>query len=244
MDITPKLSDTLDIIYRDKHLIAIHKPEGLLVHKSPIDHYETRYAMQLLRDQIGQWVYPLHRLDRPTSGVLLFALDPETASIMGKQFETQQLQKTYHAIVRGYIPEQGIIDHPIKPTADFKSDRRRIACKEPQEAITHYRRLGCLELPYCVDKYPQTRYSLVELMPKTGRKHQLRKHLKHLSHPIIGDPKYGKSKHNHFFSNHFHCQRLLLAATQLVFTHPHSQDTIIINAEPSDSFTKVSRLFS
>jgi tRNA pseudouridine65 synthase len=233
----------LNILYRDEHLIAINKPAGLLVHKSLIDKHETVYAMQLLRDQIGQWVYPLHRLDRPTSGVLLFGSNPEIAQLMGQQFAQHDIQKTYWAIVRGYINKQGIIDHPIKPTADFKRDKKRIALKEAQNAITMYKRLGTLEVPYCVDHFPSSRYSLVELQPKTGRKHQLRKHLKHLSHPIIGDPKYGKSKHNYFFKEHFFCQRLLLAATALDFTHPISRQQIHIQAEVDGVFKTLHEKF-
>lgn len=233
----------LPIIYQDEHLVAIHKPAGLLVHRSPIDKHETRYAMQLLRDQIGQWVYPLHRLDRPTSGVLLFGLSPEIAQLMGVEFEAHRIQKTYHAIVRGYIAESGVVDHPIKPTADFKSDKQRIAKKEAQEAVTEFKRLGQLEVPYCVDRFPSSRYSLVELTPKTGRKHQLRKHLKHLSHPIIGDPKYGKSIHNRFFQDHFDCHRLLLAATTLAFTHPITQENITINTDVDGVFATLSELF-
>ncbi len=234
----------LTIIYQDDSLIAIHKPTGLLVHRSNIDHHATVNAMHLLRDQIGQWVYPLHRLDRPTSGVLLFALTPEIAQRMGQQFEQQHIQKTYHAIVRGYIPEKGIIDHPIKPTADFKRDKAKFAMKEAQEAITEYQRLGTLEVPTRVDKYPTSRYSLVALFPKTGRKHQLRKHLKHLSHPIIGDPKYGKSKHNQFFSKEFGSQRLLLAATEIHFQHPQTHQTITITAKPDGVFAELSGSFS
>lgn len=230
---------TLPILYQDNDLIAIHKPAGLLVHKSPIDKYETHYAMQILRDQIGQWVYPLHRLDRPTSGVLLFGLSREVAQMMGQQFEQHQIQKTYQAIVRGYIAESGIIDHPIKPTADFKSDKKRFAMKEPQEAVTEFSRLGTLEVPYCVDQFSTSRYSLVELSPKTGRKHQLRKHLKHLSHPIIGDPKYGKSRHNNFFKEHFDCHRLLLAATELHFTHPVNLTAVTIRAKVDGVFARL-----
>jgi tRNA pseudouridine65 synthase len=234
----------LTIIYQDEHLIAIHKPAGLLVHKSLIDKHETQYAMQILRDQIGQWVYPLHRLDRPTSGVLLFGLSKQVAQLMGEQFEQRLLQKTYWAIVRGYINNEGIVDHPIKPTADFKHDKQRIAQKEPQDAITTYRRLGTLEVPYLVDHFPTSRYSLVELSPQTGRKHQLRKHLKHLSHPIIGDPKYGKSKHNNFFKEHFNCHRLLLAATQITLAHPITNSPLTIAAPVDNNFSDMSQLFT
>jgi tRNA pseudouridine65 synthase len=234
----------LTILYQDNYIVAINKPAGLLVHKSPIDKYETVYAMRLLRDQLGQWVYPLHRLDRPTSGVLLFGLSSEIAQLMGQQFEQHSIQKTYQAIVRGYIAEEGVIDHALKPTADFKSDKKRIALKEAQSAVTHFQRLGTLELPYCVDQFPSSRYSWVELYPKTGRKHQLRKHMKHLSHPIIGDPKYGKSKHNYFFKEHFNCHRLLLAATALRFAHPVTQANITISAEVDGVFTKIAQLFS
>ena len=221
----------LAILYRDEYLVAVHKPAGLLVHKTHIDQHETLNAMHILRDQLGQWVYPVHRLDRPTSGVLLFALDASTAKVMGEQFAQCLVNKTYQAIVRGYTPWQALIDHPLKPTADFKSQRRKVAQKPAQAAQTAYTCLGQLELPYTVDKYPCSRYSLLELRPKTGRKHQLRKHLKHISHPIIGDPKYGKSRHNHFFKQHFDCHRLLLAATQLHFFHPVTEKPVNIQAE-------------
>ena len=234
----------LPIIYRDTALIAINKPAGLLVHKSAIDKHETQYAMQILRNQIGQWVYPLHRLDRPTSGVLLFGLSPEIAQMMGQQFEQHIIEKTYVAIVRGYCQPSGIIDHPIKPTADFKQDKKKVAQKPAQEAITTYRRLGTLEVDHTVDRFPTSRYSLVELHPKTGRKHQLRKHLKHISHPIIGDPKYGKSKHNRFFNEHFDSHRLLLAATQLAFTHPVTNEKVRIHGALDGAFLRLSKYFT
>ncbi len=235
---------TLPIIYQDDDIIAIHKPAGLLVHKSPIDKHETRYAMQMLRDQIGQWVYPLHRLDRPTSGVLLFGLSSEVAKAMGEQFTQHSIQKTYWAIVRGYIAEHGVIDHPIKPSADFKSDKARIARKEAQEAVTEFRCLARTELPYCVDRFPSSRYSLVELSPKTGRKHQLRKHLKHLSHPIIGDPKYGKSRHNNFFKQHCNAHRLLLASTHIGFSHPTHHQWVDIHAPVDGVFADLCQTFT
>ena len=234
----------LEILYQDEHLVAIHKPAGLLVHRSELDYYETQNAMHLLRDQLGCWVYPVHRLDKPTSGVLLFALDEATARAMGELFEKGEVKKEYLAVVRGFTAEYGMIDHPLKPIADFKSQQQKAKLKSAQPAITRYERIGQLELPIAVDKYPTSRYSLLKLMPQTGRKHQLRRHCKHISHPIIGDPKYGKSKHNRFFAEHFGRKRLLLAATALSFLHPANQSLIEIKANVEGGFANVFESFN
>jgi len=199
--------------------------------------------MHQLRDQLGQWVYPVHRLDKPTSGVLLFALDEDTARAMGEQFEQGKISKQYLAVVRGFANEEGFIDHPLMPIADFKSQKQKVSQKAPQDAVTHYRRMGVMEVPIAVDKYPSSRYSLIKLMPKTGRKHQLRRHLKHISHPIIGDPKYGKSSHNRFFAQHFNCKRLLLAATYLSFEHPVTGSMIEIESKPRGVFESLLDMF-
>lgn len=217
---------TLEIVYQDAYLVAIHKPAGLLVHKSPIDKHETRFAMKLLRDQIGQWVYPLHRLDKPTSGLLLFALCPDIASQIGKSMENREIFKTYLAIVRGFADASGIIDHPLKELADFKGQQQAAEAKPEKPAQTTYRCIKQFELPFSDGRFPKSRYSLMELNPATGRKHQLRRHLKHISHPIIGDVKYGKGLHNRLFQEHFSCRRLLLAATELRFTHPITQQPL------------------
>ena len=233
----------LEVLYRDEYLVAINKPEGLLVHRSQLDKFETQNAMHLLRDQLNQWVYPVHRLDKPTSGILLFALNEEIARAIGEQFEQGEIQKQYLAIVRGFVEPSGIIDHPLAPIADFKSQKQKVSQKPAQAAVTHYQQMGVMEIPITVDKYPTSRYSLVKLMPKTGRKHQLRRHLKHISHPIIGDPKYGKSSHNRFFAEHFACKRLLLAATALSFTHPVSGDIVLIEAKPNGVFERLLKIF-
>ena len=201
------------IIYRDERLIAIHKPAGLLVHRTVIDASETVFAVQLLRDQLGQPVFPVHRLDKPTSGVLLFALDSEAAARMSAQFANHTLQKAYLAVVRGHTPAQVQIDYPVKAREDT------LACTRPRPGLTDVYTLARCELPLPNDRYTHSRYSLVELHPHTGRKHQLRYHMKHLSHPIIGDPKYGQQVHNTIFKQHFHNQRLLLAAIELKFIH-------------------------
>jgi len=223
----------LDIIYQDDQLVAINKPSGLLVHRSEIDRHETRFALQLLRDQIKQHVFPVHRLDKPTSGVLLFALNAGMAKIMGEIFTQHHLRKTYVAIVRGVAPDYLLLDYPLTEEQDKYTDKKANPA-EAKPAITEFFRLGEISLPYTVDKYPESRYSLVKCLPHTGRKHQLRRHLKHISHPIIGDAKHGKGNHNRFFQHTFNAHRLLLAATELEFLHPITQMNTKIIA-PLDS---------
>lgn len=237
------MNDQLDILYRDEFLIAINKPSGLLVHRSAIDRHETRFAMQILRDQIGQHVFPVHRLDKPTSGVLIFALSAEAATKMGAIFAAHQAQKTYLAIVRGIAPESILVNHPLTEEIDKYTDAKA-SPKLPQDAITQFYRLAMVELPYSVDKYPQSRYSLVKCLPKTGRKHQIRRHLKHISHPIIGDAKHGKGNHNRFFQEHFDAHRLLLAATELTFIHPYTQQSITIKAPLDFCMTQLIKQFN
>lgn len=233
----------LEILYRDEYLVAINKPSGLLVHRSLIDRHETQFAIQLTRDQIGQKVYPVHRLDKPTSGVLLFALDSDTARLLTEQFMAGQVQKTYLAIVRGYTDEAGIIDYPLKEELDRIADAQADPDKVAQQAITHYRRLATVELPLPVGRYTSARYSLLELQPKTGRKHQLRRHMKHIFHPIVGDTTHGDGKQNAFFREQFACQRLLLHAQAMQFLHPHAHEKIGIDASVPDDFHRYVRLF-
>lgn len=226
----------LGILYQDKFLIAVHKPAGLLVHKSPIDRHETRYAMKILRDQIGQWVYPVHRLDKPTSGLLLFALHPDIASQLSQSFENREIEKCYCAIVRGFTKTDETIDHPLKEIAVFKQQQKQADQKEAKASVTHYRRLEQYELPFSDGRFPTSRYSLIELKPETGRKHQIRRHLKHISHPIIGDVKYGKGEHNRLFQECFSSNRLLLAATGLSLKHPVSGETLKLTCPLESSF--------
>jgi len=235
--------ETLPILYRDEYLVATDKPAGLLVHRSPIDRHETRFALQLLRDQIGQRVYPVHRLDKPTSGVLLFALSPEIAASLSSQISARSVTKDYLAIVRGYCPARGEIDHAISDKADAIADRDRRQPRAAQEAQTRYRCLATVELPYAVDRYPQSRYSLVHLQPRQGRKHQLRRHMKHIGHPIIGDAKYGKGVHNRFFQAQFGCSRLLLACVGMQLVHPVSGEPLLIATGPGDGFAQLLRAF-
>lgn len=228
----------LPVLFRDDWLIAVHKPSGLLVHRSALHAGETRFAVQMLRDQIGRRVWPAHRLDRGTSGVLLFALDEVVARALGASFESRQVGKRYLAVVRGHPAERGEIDHPLAPLPE---DRPLAGRPEPREARTLYWRLAAVELPCRVDRYPTSRYALLELEPLTGRRHQLRRHLKHVSHPIIGDATYGKGRHNRLFQSLFGCARLLLACVELRLRHPASGAPLVISAPLAEDFAGVVR---
>lgn len=234
----------LEILYQDDYIVAINKPSGLLVHKSMIDRHEIYFAMKMLRDQIGQWVYPIHRLDKPTSGVLLFALDKQSAKIMSEQFVGREVKKTYIAVVRGYTDKSGVIEHALSEKLDKISDKNTKKEKPAQEATTEYERLDTVELDFAVGKYDKTRYSLVRLMPKTGRKHQLRRHMKHISHHILGDTKYGRGEHNKFIRETYNCHRLLLHAVELKIKHPYKDDLLSIKAPFDETFTNMLNYFN
>ncbi len=208
----------LEILHRDQYIVAINKPAGLLVHRSTIDFHEQHNALDQLKAQIDAEVFPVHRLDKPTSGVLLFALDREYAALISEQFRNQKISKRYLAVVRGHTDEQGTIDNPVRD--------RDAPGKPRKDATTSYKTLAHIELAVEVDRYPSSRYSVVEVTPLTGRRHQIRQHMKHISHPIIGDTSYGKSVHNKFFHDHFACQRLLLHAQRLTLTHRGTECTI------------------
>ncbi|MDD5295369.1 MAG: pseudouridine synthase [Rhodocyclaceae bacterium] len=231
--------ETLEILYRDEFLVAIHKPSGLLVHRTALDFFETRFALQILRDQIGRRVYPVHRLDKGTSGVLLFALDPETGRALSRQFESQEVEKRYLAVVRGHPPESGEIDHALTKRLETSELRDTRVENRPQDAVTRYRRLAMIELPHRVDRYPTSRYALLELTPLTGRRHQIRRHLKHISHPVIGDATFGKGRHNRLFQELYGCQRLLLACTELSLRHPATGEPLQLAAPPAQDFLQI-----
>lgn len=229
--------EMLQIIYQDEHIVAINKPTDLLVHRSWIDKEETRFAIQMLRDQIGQYVYPVHRLDKPTSGVLLFALSKETARALSEQMQSGGVTKQYLAVVRGYTDEEGLIDYALKEVLDKMTDAKARQDKEAQEAVTSYEKIDQVELPFAVGRYNTARYSLLKLTPQTGRKHQLRRHMKHILHPIVGDTKYGRGEHNRFFREQFDAHRLLLHAGVLTFTHPVSNRKLRLQAGLDELFS-------
>lgn len=234
----------LEILYRDDYLIAVNKPAGMLVHRSWLDSHETVFVMQTLRDQIGQHVFPLHRLDRPTSGVLLFGLSSEIASQMMPLFAGRDMHKTYHAVVRGWIKEAAVLDYPLKVELDKIADKNASEEKEAQPAVTAYEPLATVETDIAVGRYSTSRYCLVEMKPETGRKHQLRRHMHHLSHHIIGDVNHGDGRHNRMFREHYDCHRLMLHASRLQFDHPITGEAIDILADIDETWRNVMTAFN
>lgn len=221
----------LEIVFQDDYLIAINKPHGLLVHRSSIAQDTKEFALQQLKAQIGRHVSPVHRLDRKTSGVLLFALEKEAERAMHQKFMNGELEKEYLAIVRGYSPDDMEIDYPLK------KENGAI-----QEAFTAFKTLKRAELPIPLGKYDTSRYSLIEAKPTTGRMHQLRKHFAHIFHPIIGDRKHGCNKQNRFFKERFEMTTMLLHASKLQFNHPITEQEITISAPIQKEFLRMMKL--
>lgn len=241
-------SDTppqVEIIYEDEHVVAINKEAGLLVHRSWLDKGETRFAMQLTRDAVGCHVFPVHRLDRPTSGVLLFAKSSAVARTLTDAFTERRVTKQYLAVVRGFIPQSGTVDYALSFQPDAIADKFARMDKPAQTAVTHWQCLAQVELPVAVSKkHPTSRYSLVRLTPETGRKHQLRRHMKHLFHPIIGDTSYGDIRHTRFFRSQYDCQRMLLHAQTLALNHPVTNEPLVLRADVDSEWQRVLEAFS
>lgn len=221
--------------------MAVNKPAGLLVHRSDLDRHETEFALQIVRDQLAQRVYPVHRLDRPTSGVLLFALSPEATSRAGAAFDADAVRKTYLAIVRGIGEEEAVIDYPLQDLPERYETKNNSGEDTAREALTSYRRLAMVELPLPVGKFPTVRYSLLKVTPRSGRRHQIRRHLKHVFHPIIGDTTYGEGRHNRLFRNELGTSRMLLHALELSFPHPWSGEPVIVRAPLDEEFSSLIR---
>ncbi len=216
------------ILFEDDLIVAINKPSGILVHRTGMSEDKV-FVLQLLRDQLGgARIYPIHRIDRGASGVLLFAKNQDAARVLGEQFMGKTVGKKYWIMVRGWLKEPATIDYAL---AD-KETR-----KGPLDAITHYQPLAQSEIEAPIGlRYPTARFSLVEVMPETGRRHQIRKHFAHIFHPVIGDVRHGDVKQNKYFRDVFDMRRLMLHATSLSFEHPEQQELVKIEAPILDDF--------
>ena len=221
----------LEIVYQDEHIIAINKPHGLLVHRSSIANDAKEFALQLLRDQVNRWVSPVHRLDRKTGGLLLFAFEKDVEIALHKQFQDGGVRKKYKAILRGYAPDQMDIDYPLT------NDNGVV-----QESFTSFTTLARAELAIAFGKHPSSRYSLVEACPTTGRMHQLRKHFAHIFYPIIGDRKHGCNKQNRFFKEQWAMTTMLLHASELEFIHPVTGANVHLYAALQPEFKRMMAL--
>lgn len=217
----------LEIIFQDKDLVLINKPHGLLVHQSPIARDAEEFALQLLRDQIQQNVWPAHRLDRKTGGLLLFALNKETNALLQGLFRDNLIQKKYLAVVRGHTPDEMDIDYPLRKENGVM-----------QEAFTAFKTVQKTEIPVAFGKHTTSRYSLVEATPQTGRMHQLRKHFAHINHPIIGDRPHGCNKQNKLFKDTWQMDTMLLHASELKFEHPYEKTILHFKANIQPEFSR------
>lgn len=229
MDILSQMP--LSILYQDEWLVAVNKPCGYLVHKSPIARDAEHIVLQILRDQIGKKVFPIHRLDRKTSGVLLFALDKETNSKVGKAFANREVDKEYTAIVRGWIDDSGIVDYALINDSG-----------KTQEAVTRYQIIDRFEIDLAHGKFLTSRYAHVQLTPETGRMHQLRKHMNHLRHPILGDRPHGCSKQNRLWKNTYNLTQMMLHAQSLSFVHPHLGNHVTLHAPYHNEYKRVMQI--
>lgn len=237
--IQDRLESPLEILYQDDVLIAVNKPAGLLVHRGSLTDSHEPVLLQTLRDQIGKRVYPVHRLDQPTSGVILFALTPTSAACLVKQFTQRQVKKYYQALVRGWTHHQGTIKIPLMESFDADWSASKRLSPTLQSAQSDYTTIRWFEPPWLLNPFEPNRYSLIEVFPKTGRSHQIRRHLKHIAHPIIGDARYGDIRCNRLFETQCQLPRMLLTAKMIQFIHPTSGTLTSINAPRGDSFDHV-----
>ena len=230
----------IEVVYRDEHYIAVVKPNGLLVHRAPQTPKEDPVLLQLLRDQIGQYLYPVHRLDRPTRGLIIFGLHSDAAARLVRLFTDRKVKKSYHAVVRGFVPPAGVIDLPLRERFGEEEDPDFDPAFRPtQPAKTRFRAVSWFEMPWANAEFPTSRYSLVEALPETGRWHQIRRHLKHIDHPILGDYRHGDSWHNQKSTAETGIDRLLLTATHLEFIHPFTEQPLVLDAPLGEPIEKV-----
>jgi len=250
----------LPILWRDEHYVVVYKPSGMLVHRTAIDGHTALIALQVLRRQLGHHVYPVHRLDRPTAGLLLFATHSRDVEPLARLFRAGQVHKRYLAIVRGRVRSGLVFDSPLAdldddylrhPARHMRSAREGTEAKGRdvsawpapgsglREAHGIATPLADVELPFPVGRYASARYSLLEVLPTTGRRHQIRRHLKRAMHPIIGDTTYGDGRHNLFFRERFAGLRLMLCAIGMSFTHPYTAAEVRLRSAPDADFLRI-----
>ena len=227
----------MNILYEDSHFFAIDKPAGHFVHppeRSPYPVPPEKICLYTLRRHYNQEVFPIHRLDAPTTGIVLFSFERSGARELGRLFMERRMRKSYEAVVRGYLEKEGHIDLPLEVLGE----------EQLMEAKTHYQVHAEVELPFSVGKkYSTSRYSWLKIQPETGRWHQIRRHFDRIAHPLIGDIEHGDTYHNRFFRDQLGIQGLCLKAIQLEFVHPWTEEAIVIKAPPCERWQRIEKLF-
>ena len=225
------LAPSFRILYEDEIMCASVKPNRLLVHRTDIDYHEPFNLRDLINKTRPKeaWLQPVHRLDKPTSGIVLFAGQGEALNALKLEFVHRRTTKRYWAVVRGWTNDEGAVDKPL-PTAHSPV---------PKEALTRYTTLARIELPHAVGPYDTARYSRVECQPETGRFHQIRLHFRHLRHPIVGDSRYGDKKHNRFVASYTGTDTLMLHAGRLDVKHPDGERTMAFEAGVPESWNAI-----
>ena len=226
-------SAPLDVLYIDDRLAVVNKPAGLMVHDSALARGESDFAADRLREQFGRPIFLVHRLDRATSGALLLAFDRDTAAALGQVMMSREVEKDYWAVCRGWPEPQFTVDHPL----DGGPGKPQ---KKP--AVTRFTRLATTELTVPSAGFETSRYALLCAQPETGRFRQIRRHLKHLSHHLIGDTSHGDGRHNRNFRM-LGIHRMLLHARRLAFLHPANGARVVATAPPDAEFTRALALF-
>ncbi|HAR42978.1 MAG TPA: pseudouridylate synthase [Bdellovibrionales bacterium] len=230
------MAQQLRILYQDEQLVAVDKPAGFQVHPPENSEYSISAAtncLAILKKQLGRYLYPVHRLDRATSGALIYAFSSEAAARIQNQFQSGAVRKSYYAVVRGWTPDEGVIESPLQAEED----------PTPKTALTRYRTLKRVEMNIAVGKHPTSRYSLLEVRPETGRFHQIRRHFAHISHPLIGDSAHGDGKHNRVFREKLGANALLLKAYSLQLQHPQTGSPLLICSRWGGLWHRVFDLF-
>lgn len=220
----------IEILFVDSHIVVVNKPTGLLVHRTRIAEEENEFLLQKVRDQLQLKLYPVHRLDRPTSGIVIFALTSEDANVFSKMIQSNEVEKEYMALVRGWFPDEVDLDHPVK------NEKGNV-----KDAHTLFRNESHFELDIPSGRYSTTRYSLIKCFPKSGRWHQLRQHLAHLRHYIINDRVHGDGKCNRFYSDYFGVRDMYLHATRISFIHPQTKEEMNIEASLPDHWAVINK---
>lgn len=229
------MPDGPQVLWADEHFVVVAKPAGLLVHRSAVDRSERRALLPLVRDLVGARVHPLHRLDKGTSGAVVFARSAAAAAPLSAAFREDRVDKLYLAVVRGWPADATVVDQPL---ADIADPGAGLAASAPRPARTEVRTLARAELAHPVGRYATARYALVACRPRSGRRHQIRRHLKHLRHPVIGDANYGDLRHNRFFRDDLGVGRMLLANVEIAFVHPFTDAAVRVRAPLDDAFCR------